>query len=60
VGEEGVGWLLEMREMSWGGVIVIVIIIVRSEGAGWWWCHGKVVVGERTYGGVYLVDIERR
>jgi hypothetical protein len=26
---------------------------------GWWWCHGVVVVGERTCGGVCSVDIEK-
>jgi hypothetical protein len=31
-----------------------------GEDAGWWWCHGVMVLGERTCGGVRSVDIEKR
>jgi hypothetical protein len=43
---EGVGW--------WWWLVIIVARgwLSSAEEVGWWWCHGVVVVGERTCGGV--------
>jgi hypothetical protein len=42
----------------------LVIVVTRGwlwsgEEVGWSWCHGVVVVGEMTCGGVHSVDIEK-
>jgi hypothetical protein len=30
----GVGWLSEVREVGWGGVIIIIIIMIIIRGGG--------------------------
>jgi hypothetical protein len=51
---EGAGW--------WWWLVIIVARgwLLLGEEVGWWWCHGVVVVGERTCGGVRSVDVEKR